>query len=82
MKGIDSPGAGKLEATADFQSNLEVRKARGTRRLALFMGATIFAVVSLVTLVASIVNDAFGYVLLVDTVKPESLARDGSRSMT
>ena len=66
-----------LGAGSDFASNLDARKARGARRLALFMVATVFAVVSLVTLVASIVNDAFGYVLLEDTVSPASLARDG-----
>lgn len=69
----------KTEAAADaeFAANLPRRRAKGARRLALFMIATLFSVVSLITLVASIVNDAFGYVLLEDTVSPASLSQNG-----
>jgi phosphate transport system permease protein len=77
MKSAASVVDAELGAKAGFVSNLSTRKARGERRLALFIIATVFAVVSLVTLVASIVNDAFGYVLLEDTVSPASLGRDG-----
>jgi phosphate transport system permease protein len=77
MKIVASIADAELGAKAGFVSNLNARKARGQRRLALFMVATVFAVVSLITLVASIVNDAFGYVLLEDTVSPASLDRDG-----
>ncbi len=77
MRNLAPPGKPGLRTDADFAANLDARKNRGKRRLALFMAATVFAVVSLVTLIASVVNDAFGYVLLVDTVSPTTLARDG-----
>ncbi len=62
---------------AAFEPDLEGRKARGTRWRAAFAAATIFAVLVLATLVASIVNDAFGLVALEYTVDPASLAPDG-----
>lgn len=77
MKNVSASAASRLETDDEFAANLGARKKKGKRRLALFMAATVFAVVALIALIASIVNDAFGYVLLEDTVSPAALARDG-----
>lgn len=61
----------------EFDARLDARNAAGKRRLALFMAATLFSVLALGTLIASIVNDAFGLVLLENTIEPEALAPDG-----
>ncbi len=66
-----------LESAPEFDARLQARNAAGRRRLALFVAATLFSVLALGTLVASIVNDAFGLVLLENTVEPETLAGGG-----
>ncbi|MFA6506560.1 MAG: phosphate ABC transporter permease PstA [Treponemataceae bacterium] len=67
-----------LAPVPEFDTRIKERHARGKRRLALFLAATLFSVLSLGTLIASIVNDAFGYVLLENTVEPETLAPGGN----
>lgn len=62
----------------EFDIKLGKRHGQGKRRLALFMAATLFSILSLGTLIASIVNDAFGYVLLENTVEPETLVPAGT----
>lgn len=67
----------RIEPPASFAPNLELRKARGTRWRAGFAAATIFAVLVLAVLVASIINDAFGLVAMEFTVDPAELAPGG-----
>ncbi|MBL8967257.1 MAG: hypothetical protein JNG85_09620, partial [Spirochaetaceae bacterium] len=62
---------------ADFSPNLEARKARGAKWRLAFLGATILSVLFLFALVASIVNQGFGYVLTVAEVDPPGLSRGG-----
>jgi phosphate transport system permease protein len=61
----------------DFEQNLGTRHARGTRWRIVFMLSTIFAIVFLATLIITVVNDAFGYVVMLDEVDTSTLARNG-----
>ena len=67
----------KLEARDLFSRNLPARHATGLRWRIVFMLSTIFAVLFLGTLIITIVDDAFGYVVMVNETDPASLARDG-----
>mgnify|MGYP001323217412 FL=1 len=60
-----------------YDDRLEGRKAKASRYGVAFLCATLLAVLFLVMLVFSIVDQSFGYVLLTYEVAPESLARDG-----
>lgn len=62
---------------ADFSPNLDARKAKGAKWRVAFLGSTILSVLFLFALVASVVNQGFGYVLTVAEVEPASLERDG-----
>lgn len=62
---------------SDFSADLGARHAKGAAWRTAFMGATILAIVFLGALVFTIVDDAFGYVVMVDEVDRASLARDG-----
>ena len=66
-----------LPDAGDFDPKLDRRHGRGRRTLAAFLAATLFSVLALGTLVASIVNDSFGYVLLENTIEPETLVPAG-----
>ncbi len=61
----------------DFAPNLAARSSRGKRWRTVFLCATILAVLFLVALIASIVNQSFGFVLSVAEVEPATLARGG-----
>ncbi len=61
----------------DFITNLPARNAAGRRWSVVFLLATALSVLFLVSLVASIVNRSFGYVLTVPEVDPATLERDG-----
>ncbi len=60
-----------------FNARLEGRHRIGTAWLTLFVAATAFSILSLGTLIASIVNDAVGTTLLVNSIEPEELAVNG-----
>lgn len=64
-------------ARSDFAVNLVSRHAKGSLWRILFMLSTITAIFFLGTLIITIVNDAFGYVVMIDEVDQESLAKDG-----
>jgi phosphate transport system permease protein len=64
-------------ARRDFEQNLGVRHARGSRWRVAFMLSTIFAILFLATLIITVVDDAFGYVVMVDDVDASTLARNG-----
>ncbi len=64
-------------ARKDFEQNLGTRHARGARWRIVFMLSTIFAILFLATLIVTVVDDAFGYVVMVDEVDASTLARDG-----
>ncbi|OHD15815.1 MAG: phosphate ABC transporter, permease protein PstA [Spirochaetes bacterium GWD1_61_31] len=68
-----------LPQRPDFKLDLAGRHARGNFWRLAFMLATIGTIVFLATLVLTIVDDAFGYVVMVNEVDPASLARDGVR---
>ena len=68
---------GTASPIEDFDSRLKKRQNQGQRRLALFLGATIFSILALATLIATVVNDAFGYVLYENTIEPETLLPEG-----
>lgn len=61
----------------DFTPNLAARKASGARWSVVFLAATALSVLFLVSLIASVVNRGFGYVLMEAEVPPAELARDG-----
>jgi len=63
--------------TITFDDNLEARKRRARNRSTLFMLATILSAMFLIVLVASIVNQSFGYLLIRYETDPASLARNG-----
>ncbi len=64
-------------ARKDFEQNLGARHARGTSWRVVFMLSTIFAILFLATLIVTVVDDAFGYVVMEDEVDASSLARNG-----
>ena len=63
--------------TGTFNQNLSVRHVRGSRWQAAFALATILAVAFLATLVLTIVDDAFGWVIMMDETDRRELTRDG-----
>jgi len=67
---------------ADFSGNLPARHARGNRWRVAFMLSTILAILFLATLIITIADDAFGYVVMVDEVDQTSLMRNGTRLET
>ncbi len=62
---------------ADFQPRLLSRHRVGAAWRTLFMLSTIVAILFLATLVFTVVDEAFGYVAMVNEVEPASLERDG-----
>ncbi len=67
----------RTSQTPSFRLDLTGRYRRGTVWSALFLTVTLLSVFFLATLIWTIVNDSFGYVILVNETDPESLARDG-----
>ena len=63
--------------TPSFRLDLTGRYRKGTIWSALFLTVTLLSVFFLATLIWTIVNDSFGYVILVNETDPASLARDG-----
>lgn len=61
----------------DFTVNLASRHGTSHRWRILFMASTILAIVFLGALILTIVDDAFGYVVMVDEIDQHSLERDG-----
>ena len=61
----------------EFRLDWTGRYRRGTGWSALFLTVTLLSVFFLATLIWTIVNDSFGYVILVNETDPVSLARDG-----
>ncbi|MFH2113690.1 MAG: phosphate ABC transporter permease PstA [Spirochaetota bacterium] len=64
-------------ARAAFAQNLGARHATGNIWRLVFMSATILTILFLATLIVSIVDDAFGYVVMANDVDPSTLIRDG-----
>jgi phosphate transport system permease protein len=64
-------------ARTDFSSNLDTRHVQGTSWRVIFMLATILSIVFLGALIITIVDDAFGYVVMLDEVDQKSLVKNG-----
>ncbi len=64
-------------AAPTFRTDLTGRYRRGNVWAALFLTVTLLSVFFLAALIWTIVNDSFGYVILVNETDPESLTRDG-----
>ena len=62
---------------SEFLSNLEERHRRGLLWYVLFQIATAMAIVMLVALIATIVNQSFGLVAIENKISPSSLTRNG-----
>jgi len=60
-----------------FRLDLAGRYRKGTLWSTVFLAITLLSVFFLATLIWTIVNDSFGYVILVNETDPASLARDG-----
>ncbi len=60
-----------------FDDNLDIRKKKARKRSNLFMFATILSALFLFVLVASVVNQSFGYLLISYETDPANLARNG-----
>ncbi|HCM26386.1 MAG TPA: phosphate ABC transporter permease PtsA [Treponema sp.] len=60
-----------------FTPNLAARNAKGARWRLAFLAATAFSVLFLASLIASIVNQSFGYVVMTAEVDPATLQNDG-----
>ncbi|MCX7025262.1 MAG: phosphate ABC transporter permease PstA [Spirochaetes bacterium] len=75
-------GESRGGARPDFAVNLASRYARGTRWRTMFMLSTLLAIFFLCALIVTIVDDAFGYVVMVDEVDQDSLVMDGMRLET
>jgi phosphate transport system permease protein len=63
----------------DFSVNLASRHAKGKLWQMLFMLSTLLAIVFLGALIITIVDDAFGYVVMVDEVDQQSLVPAGRK---
>ncbi len=63
--------------TGSFNQNLRARHVRGTWWQAAFAFATLLAIAFLATLVMTIVDDAFGWVIMMDETDRRELVRDG-----
>ncbi len=61
----------------DFQADIPRRNRAGKLWLVIFQASTIIGIISLLALLINILDNAFGYVLLVNEVEPETLAVDG-----
>jgi phosphate transport system permease protein len=60
-----------------FAQNLGSRHAKGSIWRVVFMVSTILTILFLATLIITIIDDAFGYVVMVNDVDPSTLARNG-----
>ncbi|MDX9957455.1 MAG: phosphate ABC transporter permease PstA [Spirochaetia bacterium] len=61
-----------------FAQNLDSRHAKGSIWRVVFMLSTILTILFLATLIITILDDAFGYVVMVNDVDPSTLARGGT----
>ncbi|MGD9939200.1 MAG: phosphate ABC transporter permease PstA [Clostridia bacterium] len=61
-----------------FAQNLDSRHAKGSIWRVVFMLSTILTILFLATLIITILDDAFGYVVMVNDVDPSTLARRGT----
>jgi phosphate transport system permease protein len=68
---------GRLLAGAEFERQLSQRQRRGRLWARFFSLSTVVAVIALITLLLSIVNDSFGYVISRYAVDPTTLAPNG-----
>jgi phosphate transport system permease protein len=62
---------------ADYAVNLRGRRRKGVAWRSAFLGSTIVGVVALTALLLTIINGAFGYVVLEAGVEPDTLAQGG-----
>ncbi len=67
----------QTSAREAFAQNLGSRHAKGSIWRVVFMVSTILTILFLATLIVSIIDDAFGYVVMVNDVDPSTLIRDG-----
>ncbi len=67
--------AGQFPEGNDLQKFISARNTRGQVWLALFIAATIIAIVALSALLYSVIRDAFGYVAIQNTVNPAAVVR-------
>jgi phosphate transport system permease protein len=67
----------QASAREAFAQNLGSRHATGSIWRVVFMVSTILTILFLATLIVSIMDDAFGYVVMMNDVDPSSLIRDG-----
>ncbi len=82
MSAVEVPNTqpidGRLLAGAEFTRQLAARQRRGRLWARFFSLSTVVAVVALITLLLSIINDAFGFVISTYRVDPTTLAPDGN----
>lgn len=62
----------------DFNANIPGRNRLGQLWFVLFQASTVIGIIALVALLINILDNAFGYVLLVNEVEPETLAVNGT----
>jgi len=67
----------QTSAREAFAQNLGSRHAKGSIWRVVFMVSTILTILFLATLIITIIDDAFGYVVMVNDVDPSTLVRDG-----
>lgn len=58
----------------EFEANIESRHRSGRLWLSIFQASTVFGIIVLTALLINITNNAFGYVVIVNEVDPESLS--------
>ena len=66
----------QASAREAFTQNLSSRHAKGRIWRTVFMLSTILTILFLAALIVSIIDDAFGYVVMVNEVDPSTLAQD------
>lgn len=68
---------GSTDSIPAFLPRLDERTRKGERWKVIFLISTLLGVFFLATLLWSVVNDSFGYVILVNETDPATLSRDG-----
>lgn len=72
----NQPGTTPFPEGEALKSQIQSRKRRGLAWRLLFVAALLIAISSLIALLYNIINDSFGYVVVINKVDPQRLALD------
>ena len=76
----EDAGAGVYPEDEELQKFIDRRNRRGWIWYVLFIAATVVAIVALSALLYTIVRDSFGYIVVQNSVDPETLVLEAERA--